>query len=375
MKRNKKILLSPPHIGVNELKFVNKAFETNWIAPVGPNLSLFEQKISEISLNYHVAALSSGTAAIHLALILLGIKKDDEVLCSSFTFAASVNPVKYLMANPIFIDSEKESWNMCPELLEKAIKDRLKKNKKPKAIILVHLYGMPANMEKIMNISRIYNIPVIEDAAESLGSKYLGKPLGTFGEFGIFSFNGNKIITTSGGGALISKNESLIEKSKYLATQARNKKPYYEHLDIGYNYRLSNVSAGIGLGQLEVLNKRVLAKRAINIFYRKSLSSISGISFIDESEQNYSNFWLSTMILDKKKTIGAENLRLYLEKNNIESRRLWRPMHLQPVFSDCISYVNGVSEELFDKGLCLPSGTAMSEEDLQFIVDKIKNAI
>ena len=371
MKKQNKIWLSAPHIGSEEFEYVKDAFESNWIAPVGPHIDTFEKELSNISSGYSVAALSSGTASIHLALILLGVQQNDDVLCPTFTFSATVNPIKYLNANPIFIDSEKDTWNMCPDLLELAIKKGISRNKKPKAIIVVHLYGMPAKINKIISIANTYDIPVVEDAAEALGSKYIDKPLGTFGEFGVYSFNGNKIITTSGGGALISSNKVMIEKSKYLATQARDNKPYYEHSNIGYNYRLSNVCAAIGLGQLEVLNQRIEQKRRINLFYRSELSSISEISFLSEEKNSFSNFWLTTILLDHA-TINREQLRLHLDKNNIESRPLWKPMHLQPVFKDCKSHLNGVSEYLFDAGLCLPSGTNMSKEELGRVSEEIK---
>ena len=359
-------------MGGNEKKYVNDAFDTNWIAPIGPHIDSFEKKLSALTKDFKVASLSSGTASLHLALILLKVKKGDIVLCSSFTFSASANPIAYVGANPVFIDSEKESWNMCPVLLEKAVKDSIFKNVKPKAIMLVHLYGMPAKIDEIMTIADKYNIPVIEDAAEALGSTYKNKPLGTFGTFGVYSFNGNKIITTSAGGALISNNFSLVEKAKFLATQARDDKPHYEHSEIGYNYRMSNVCAGIGLGQLEVLEERILQKRAIKLFYKEKLSSINEISFLDETEGSYSNFWLTTILLSENSTIDREQLRLHLEKENIESRPLWKPMHLQPVFKECKSYVNGVSEDLFNRGLCLPSGTNMSIADLKRVVSKIK---
>jgi len=359
-------------MGGAEQKYVGKVFNTNWIAPAGPHITDFENKLSEISLNYRIAALSSGTAAIHLALILLGINTGDDVICSSFTFSATVNPIKYLGANPILIDSESDSWNMCPELLERAITEGIAINKKPKAIILVHLYGMPAKLDQIIDIANNYDIPVIEDAAEALGSTYKNKPLGTFGDFGIYSFNGNKIITTSGGGALVCKDERMVEKAKFLSTQARDEAPHYEHSEIGYNYRMSNVCAAIGLGQLEVLGNRVLQKRKLNEYYKKALSSINEISFLEENKNSFSNFWLTTILLDKNSAIDRERFRLHLEKDNIESRPLWKPMHLQPVFSNCKAYVNGVSEELFKRGLCLPSGTSLSEWELERIVKEIK---
>ena len=372
MKENKKIWLSPPHMGGRERELVKEAFDANWIAPVGPHISNFEQELSKLSQNFNIAALSSGTAAIHLALILAGVQKNDNVICSSFTFSASVNPIKYLGANPIFIDSDKESWNMCPELLTKAIKDGIKNNKKPKAIILVHLYGMPAKLDEIIAVANSFEIPIIEDAAEALGSKYKNQQLGTFADFGIYSFNGNKIITTSGGGALVCKNKKLIEKAKFLATQARDEAPHYEHSEVGYNYRMSNVCAAIGVGQLEVLSDRVARKREIFNFYKNELSMIKEITFLEELEPSFSNYWLTTILLDKNSTIDREQLRLHLEKDNIESRPLWKPMHLQPVFKDCKSYVNGISEDLFNRGLCLPSGTAMTTEDLKRIVKKVK---
>lgn len=372
MKENKKIWLSPPHMGGRERELVKEAFDANWIAPVGPHISNFEQELSKLSQNFNIAALSSGTAAIHLALILAGVQKDDNVICSSFTFSASVNPIKYLGANPIFIDSDKESWNMCPELLTKAIKDGIKNNKKPKAIVLVHLYGMPAKLDELIGVASSFEIPLIEDAAEALGSKYKNQQLGTFADFGIYSFNGNKIITTSGGGALVCKNKKLIEKAKFLATQARDVAVHYEHSEVGYNYRMSNVCAAIGVGQLEVLTERVTRKREIFNFYKNELSMIKEITFLEELEPSFSNYWLTTILLDKNSTIDREQLRLHLEKDNIESRPLWKPMHLQPVFKDCKSYVNGISEDLFNRGLCLPSGTAMTTEDLKRIVKKVK---
>ena len=371
---NKKIWLSSPHIGENEYKYVTEAFDLNWIAPVGPHLNDFETNLSKISDGKHIAALSSGTSAIHLALILLGVECGDEVLCSSFTFSASANPIVYQGAKPIFIDSEMDSWNMCPEYLEMAIKDRIENGKKPKAIILVHLYGMPAKMKEIISISKKYNIPIIEDAAEGLGSTYFGKPLGCLTEFGIYSFNGNKIITTSGGGALISSDEKQIQKAKFLATQARDNVPHYEHSHIGFNYRLSNVSAAIGLGQLEVLKDRVNKRREIFEFYKKELSEIKEISFVEEMEGFYSNRWLSTILISEDSKVNREDLRLYLEKDNIEARPLWKPMHQQPIFKNCLSFGGKNSEYLFKYGLCLPSGSNMSDEDLNRIVTKIKEA-
>ncbi|MEC9209219.1 MAG: aminotransferase class I/II-fold pyridoxal phosphate-dependent enzyme [Bacteroidota bacterium] len=359
-------------MGGKERELVKEAFDTNWIAPVGPHIRNFEQNLSALSRNFNIAVLSSGTAAIHLALILAGVQKDDNVICSSFTFSASANPIKYLGANPVFVDSEKESWNMCPDLLEVAIKEGIAINKKPKAIIVVHVYGMPAKLDELIAIANRFEIPVIEDAAEALGSKYKNQQLGTFFDFGIYSFNGNKIITTSGGGALVSNNKKEIEKAKFLATQSRDDAYHYEHSEVGYNYRMSNVCAAIGVGQLEVLSHRVTRKREIFNFYKDELSSIKEITFLEESKGSFSNYWLTTILLEKNSAIDREQLRLHLEKDNIESRPLWKPMHLQPVFKDCKAYVNGVSEDLFDRGLCLPSGTSMTEEDLKRIVKKIK---
>jgi dTDP-4-amino-4,6-dideoxygalactose transaminase len=360
-----KIWLSSPHMSGNEMKFVNEAYETNWIAPLGPNVDGFEQDLQKYLDISHVAALSSGTGAIHLALVLLGVNAGDEVLASSFTFSATVNPITYVGATPILIDSETDTWNMSPELLEEAITDRIAKGKKPKAIILVHLYGMPAKIDEIMDISRKYEIPVIEDAAEALGSKYKNKALGTFGKFGILSFNGNKIITTSGGGALISDDEEAIQKARFLATQARDNAPHYQHSHIGYNYRMSNILAGIGRGQMMVIDNRVEQRRANHLFYKNIFKNADGITLLEEPGDDYfSNFWLTTILIDDKKT-GFTNtdLRLAFEKENIETRPLWKPMHLQPVFKSYPAYLNGVSESLFKKGLCLPSGSNLTNEE------------
>ena len=359
-------------MGGEERELVQEAFDTNWIAPAGPHINNFEQQLSRVSQSFNVVALSSGTSAIHLALILLGVQKDDNVICSSFTFSASANPIKYLGANPIFIDSEQNSWNMCPDLLSKAIQDGIKNNKKPKAIVLVHLYGMPARIDELIAIANKFEVPIIEDAAEALGSKYKNQPLGTFADFGIYSFNGNKIITTSGGGALLCNDKKQIEKAKFLATQARDNAHHYEHSEVGYNYRMSNVCAAIGLGQLRVLSKRVIRKREIFNFYKDELSGIEEITFLEEPEGSFSNYWLTTILLDERGAIDREQLRLHLERDNIESRPLWKPMHLQPIFQNCRSYVNGVSEGFFNRGLCLPSGTNMSDADLKRIVRQVK---
>ena len=373
MSKNNKIWLSPPHISENEKKYVDEAFEQNWIAPVGPHINKFEDELSKVSQGFDVAVLSSGTAAIHLALVLLGVKSDDCIICSSFTFSASVNPIIYLGASPIFIDSEQDTWNMDPFLLEQAIVNQININKKPKAIILVHLYGYPSKIEEIISISKKYDIPIIEDAAEALGSKYKNQPLGTFGDIGIFSFNGNKIITTSSGGAILSKNKEFIKKAKFLATQAREDQPHYEHKEIGYNYRMSNVCAAIGLGQLEVLETRVAKRRYIHDFYKNKLSNIESIKFLNDIDGFYSNRWLTTIVLEENSKINNEKIRLELQKNNIESRPLWKPMHLQPVFNTYQALTNGVSEDLFNRGLCLPSGSNMSDQDLNRVVDIIKN--
>jgi dTDP-4-amino-4,6-dideoxygalactose transaminase len=371
---NPKIWLSSPHMGQQEFSFVKEAFDTNWIAPLGPQVNGFENDLELFTGSKYAAALSSGTAALHLALIMLGIANGDEVICQSLTFSASANPIAYLGAIPIFIDSESETWNMCPDLLETAIKDRIIKGKKPKAIIAVHIYGMPAKIEEIIAIGEKYEIPVIEDAAEALGSLVNGKAVGTFGLMGILSFNGNKIITTSGGGALISDDEKFISQSRFLATQARDAAVHYQHSQIGYNYRMSNVCAAIGRGQMQVLPERVKQRRKVYEYYLKNLSGIAGIDFLHEPDHYFSNRWLTAILVDpsKGKGVNRETLRLSLEKENIESRPLWKPMHLQPVFQNYPSYTNGVSEPLFSKGLCLPSGSNLKDEDLKRVVDTIK---
>src|ERR1035437_97456 len=367
---NNKLWLSSPHMGGSEMKYINEAFDTNWIAPLGPNVTSFENELGEYLKIKHVAALTSGTAAIHLALIILGVKAGDEVISSSFTFSATINPIAYQGATPVLIDSEEESWNMSPELLEKAIKKRLEKGKKPKAIIIVHLYGMPAKIVELMKIANKYDIPVIEDAAEALGSKVGNKACGTFGVMGILSFNGNKIITTSGGGALVSDNNDYIKKARFLSTQARDLAPYYQHSQIGYNYRMSNVLAGIGRGQLEVIDDRIAKRRSNYEFYYKNLKHLKGISFLQEENPSFSNRWLTTIIVDPQKTnsISCKDIQQALEKDNIESRPLWKPMHLQPIFKDSPSFTNGVSERLFKFGLCLPSGSNMNENDLERVL-------
>lgn len=367
-----KIWLSSPHMGENELKYIQEAFDSNWIAPLGSNVEGFEWDLEKYLKNdSFVSVLSSGTAALHLALILVGVKQGDEVICQSFTFSASANPIVYLGATPIFIDSELETWNICPELLEKAIKDRISKGKKPKAIIAVHLYGMPYKQDEIKQIAEQYEIPVIEDAAEALGSEYKGQKCGTLGDFSVLSFNGNKIITTSGGGALISKTEEQKKKSIFLATQARDNAPHYQHSEIGYNYRMSNVIAGIGRGQIEVLQQRVKARRANFEFYKQNLKS-KEFSFLEEQKKFYSNRWLTCVLTTSYES--REQIRLNLENKNIESRPLWKPLHLQPIFENYPSYLNGVSENLFEKGLCLPSGSNLTQNDLNRIVENIRHS-
>lgn len=366
---NSKIWLSSPHIGLTELHYVNEAFATNWIAPLGPHVNAFEDGLQCLTQTKHAAALSSGTSAIHLALILLGVKSGDIVFCQSITFSASANPIAYQGAIPVFIDSENDTWNMDPTLLKTALEEAKHNGKLPKAIIPVHLYGMPAKMDKILSISKEYGVPVIEDAAEALGSNIDNKPCGSFGEFGVLSFNGNKIITTSGGGALISENAELIEKARFLSTQARDMAPHYQHSHIGYNYRMSNVLAGIGRGQLEVLNERVAARRHNYERYKQYFSKHNDngfqIQFQEEPQGYNSNRWLTCILVDPKfnKGLNREAIRLAMEVKNIETRPLWKPMHQQPVFASTKSYVNGVSDKLFENGLCLPSGSNLTDEE------------
>lgn len=365
----KRIYLSSPHMGDKEFEFVKEAFETNWIAPVGPHVDMFEKEFCEITGARYAAAVSSGSAAIHLALILSGIQPGDEVMCSTLTFAASANPIVYQGATPVFIDSESGTWNMDCNCLEDAIRDRIRKGKRPKAIIIVHLYGQSADVDPVMNLCRQYDIPLIEDAAESLGAYYKGRHTGTFGTFGVFSFNGNKIITCSSGGMLVSNEEDFIRKAKFLATQARDPSPHYQHSHIGYNYRLSNVLAGIGRGQLRVLAERVQARRDNFDYYQRELGGLPGIQFMPEAGFGRSNRWLTCLTIDPLRC-GAtrEDVRVALEAENIESRPVWKPLHLQPVFHNYPYYGSGVAEELFDKGLCLPSGSNLSREDLQRVV-------
>jgi dTDP-4-amino-4,6-dideoxygalactose transaminase len=387
-----KIWLASPHMGGAELDYIRKAFNENWIAPLGPNVDGFEADLVTFTGTEHAAALSSGTAAIHLAMVLLGVEAGDEIICQSMTFAATANPIIYQGASPVFVDSEPETWNIDPGLLKETIEDRIdKKGKKPKAIIPVHLYGMPAKMPEIMTVAQKYDIPVIEDAAEALGSSISGQKAGSFGDIGILSFNGNKIITTSGGGALLSDNKEFIEKARFLATQARDDAPHYQHSEIGYNYRMSNILAGVGRGQMQVLEKRITQKRAIFDQYFEALgatwlrisiqhsnfniqhSTPTGIYFLKEPQDYFSNRWLTTIVINPEETGGVtrEDIRIALHKENIDARPLWKPMHMQPIYKDAPFYENGISEWLFENGLCLPSGTNLSEKDLHKIIKTV----
>jgi dTDP-4-amino-4,6-dideoxygalactose transaminase len=369
-----RIWLSSPHIGKREKDFVEEAFASNWVAPLGPNVDGFEKDLCDYTGVSHAAALSSGTAALHLALLILQVKQDDIVLCQSLTFSASANPIVYLGATPVFIDSEEDTWNMDPVHLEKAIRHYLALGRKPAAIIPVHLYGMPAKMQEINAIAARYDIPVIEDAAEALGSTYHHIPCGSLSAMGVLSFNGNKIITTSGGGALLSSHEEWIQQARFLATQARDPAPHYEHSHIGYNYRMSNILAGIGRGQMIVLNERVRQRQQNFTFYKEAMADIPGISFQPELTDAVSNRWLTALQVDPSATGGItrETIRLHLEKDNIEARPLWKPMHLQPVFSSAAYFGDRVAEELFGRGLCLPSGSNLTRAELERVVGKIR---
>lgn len=413
MKRNR-IYLCLAHMSGNEMKYIQDAFDTNWVVPLGPNVNGFEEDLENfVGQNKKVVALSAGTAAVHLALIDCGVEAGDEVMVQSFTFCASSNPIKYLGATPVFVDSEKDTWNMDPELLDKAIADRLEKTgKKPKAIVVVYLYGMPAKIDEILKVSKKYDIPLIEDAAEGFGSKYKGQVCGTFGKFGVLSFNGNKMITTSGGGALICDDADSKNQIMFYATQARESYPYYQHEHIGYNYRLSNVCAGIGRGQMTVLDEHIAHHKHVLALYKELLSDIKGITVHTNPNEDFdSNYWLNSIILDENLHVKGEEeayqtivqgavggaagvthtaksahtnlepnknveaMRVALDKANIEARPLWKPMHCQPVYQDCPAYTNGVSEELFKKGLCLPSGPCVTDEDVKYIVNSIKESI
>ncbi|MFD1707484.1 aminotransferase class I/II-fold pyridoxal phosphate-dependent enzyme [Siminovitchia sediminis] len=380
MTNQQRIFLSPPHMSGNEQKYINQAFETNWIAPLGPNVDSFEQELAEYVGTKGAAAVSSGTAAIHLALELLGVQKGDRVFCSTFTFVASANPILYLGAEPVFIDSEPETWNMSPVALAKAFTDAKKEGKLPKAVIVVNLYGQSAKMDEIVSLCEKYNVPIIEDAAESLGSLYKGKKSGTFGKFGIYSFNGNKIITTSGGGMLVSDDEEALQKARFLATQARDPAPHYQHSQIGYNYRLSNILAGVGRAQLEVLDNRVSARRKIFDRYVTALGSIEGIEFMPELEGTISNRWLSTLLIDPEiLSVTPYEMINALAEENIEARPLWKPLHLQPLFKESQLYSHSedlvTSEDLFKKGLCLPSGSNMQKESQDRVIRVIEQQI
>ena len=386
-----RIYLSSPHMGGQEIDFVQEAFDTNWIAPLGANVNGFEKDLQNYTGREHAAVVTSGTAAIHLGLVLCGVQPGDEVICQSFTFAATANPIKYQGAEPVFIDSEPETWNMDPELLEKALRER---GDKVKAIVVVHLYGMPAKMERILKIASDYGVPVIEDSAEALGSSINGRKCGTFGKMSVLSFNGNKIITTSGGGALLSNDEELIQKARFLSTQARDDAPHYQHSELGYNYRMSNIVAGIGRGQMGGLDNHVKARRLLHQHYFESLNGAwyngdgksfsqdddrggSGIYFLNEPDGYYSNRWLTTILVNPENTGGLnrENIRVSLEKKNIESRPLWKPMHLQPYYKDNVMYNNGVSEFLFEHGLCLPSGSNLTDAEKNIVVEKFNELL
>ena len=373
-----KIWLSSPHMGGNELKYIHQAFDENWVAPLGPNVNGFEQDLQAfLGGEVKVSALSAGTAALHLALIECGVQAGDEVLCQTMTFSASANPIVYQGATPVFIDSEKSTWNLSPFFLEEAIKDRISKGKKPKAVIAVSLYGMPFQVEEVLSICQKYNIPLIEDAAEALGSTYKGKACGTFGKFGVLSFNGNKIITTSGGGALVCHSQEEKDKAVFLSTQARDEAPHYQHSHIGYNYRMSNITAGIGRGQMEVLPDRINARRKMHAFYTELFKGIRGIQLLTEPNEDYfSNHWLSVIHIDEQLVgFDREALRLAFLEDNIETRPLWKPMHLQPVFSGAPYYGEQVAETLFNNGLCLPSGSNLTEADRQRIVKVFKKVL
>lgn len=358
------------------MNYVKEAFDQNWVAPLGKNVDEFEISIENfLGEEKKVAALSAGTAALHLALIQLGIKPGDDVICQSFTFSASANPIKYLGANPVFVDSDSVNWNMSPVFLEEAITEGIKKNKKPKAVIVVHLYGMPALMDEISYICKKYDVPLLEDSAESLGSKYKGRMCGTFGEFAVLSFNGNKIITTSGGGALVSGTAEQKQKTIFLSTQARDNAPHYQHSEVGYNYRLSNISAGIGRGQMEVLTERINQRRANHDFYKEIFSDIEAVELFTEANSDfYSNHWLTCITLDNNLTARTtQELMSAFSDRNIETRPLWKPMHLQPVFKDCPYYGEKTAEDLFNRGLCLPSGSNLTNDDKKRIKDVINN--
>jgi len=381
---NNRILLCLAHMSGNEKKYIDEAFADNWVVPLGPNVDGFEDDLEYFinhgnpqshDLDKRVVALSAGTAAIHLALVMAGVTRGDEVICQSFTFSASANPVTYQGATPVFVDSEPETWNMSPKLLEKAILDRKDKTGRlPKAIVIVHLYGMPAKLDELLAVADKYGIPVVEDAAEALGSRYNGRMCGTYGHYGIFSFNGNKMITTSGGGALIVPDDKDKKKAMFYATQAREPFPYYQHKEIGYNYRLSNICAGIGRGQMTILDEHLAHHRHVHDVYECEFASMPGITLHTNPSQKFNaNYWLCNILIDKAVTgFDYEELRVALDKAGIESRPLWKPMHLQPVFAGCPAYVDGTSEALFEKGLCLPAGPWVGDKELEYICQTIR---
>ena len=373
-----RIYLSPPHLGRHELNYLHKAVEDNWVAPIGPNLDGFETDIcAAVGVPYCVA-LNSGTAALHLGLLLLGVGPGDEVLCPSFTFVATANAILYCGATPVFVDSEEVTWNMCPQRLREAIEGRIKLGKKPRALLLVHLYGMPAQLTEILAIAAEFEIPILEDAAEALGASWQQQPLGSFGRVGVFSFNGNKILTTSGGGALVTHDPKLATRARFLATQAKDAASHYQHSEIGFNYRLSNLLAGIGRGQMELLPDRVKRRREIFNWYREHLAGLPGLALAPATEPvgSLANRWLTTLLLDAAETTTTpETLRQHLETRNIESRPLWKPMHLQPLFADAPMYGGAVCAGLFARGLCLPSGTAMGEEELRRVAKAVREVI
>lgn len=380
VQHKKRIYLSSPHMSRNEQKYIQNAFDSNWIAPLGPNVDEFERELASFVGVKGGAAVSSGTAAIHLALRLLDVQKGDTVFCSSFTFVASANPIVYLGAEPVFIDSEPETWNMSPNALAHALYEANKVGKLPKAIILVHLYGQSAKLDEILSLCNQYNVPIVEDAAESLGSTYKGKASGTFGRFGVYSFNGNKIITTSGGGMLVSNDVEALERARFLATQAKDPAPHYEHSEIGYNYRMSNILAGIGRGQLEVLEDRVRARRFIYKRYYEALSHMPGFYFMPELENTRSNRWLTTLTIDEKESgISIGKLLRTLAEENIEARPMWKPLHMQSLFKEKKYYPHSknedVSQYLFQSGICLPSGSNMLAEDQQRVIQSILKAV
>ena len=380
-----RLYLSPPHLGRHELNYVHKAIEDNWVAPVGPNLAGFETDICEAVGVPYCVALNSGTAAIHLGLLVLGVGPGDEVLCPSFTFVATANPIRYLGATPVFVDSEPDTWNLCPQRLREAIEDRIAKGKKPKVLLLVHLYGVPAKLPELLALAQEFDIPVLEDAAEALGASWELQPLGGFGRVGVFSFNGNKILTTGGGGALVTHDRALAERVRFLATQAKDDAPHYQHSEVGYNYRLSNILAGIGRGQMGLLPDRVKRRREIFAWYRQHLADLPGltVALAPEAVGSHSNRWLTTILLNPadaeahppRPAVAPETLRLHLETRNIESRPLWKPLHLQPLFADAPMYGGAVCADLFDRGLCLPSGTAMTDADLGRVAEAVQEAL